>query len=236
MSQPTCATHIAPIAEFRRKLDSLTKKAACGREFVLVKELMNWLREPGVPRITPLLRAAYGTNIWIPISPERISESDQTLLVFCILLDLDYGYLIDKFLEKDIFASLVIDMEEYIREYLQNEHIKPDQAADIGRRFEEARWRFLPAHFEFDASHNYGEKRILPFLKRVPIGEGEGKGGTANLWNISVPEEFVGDKLRKKVSSSKFTDEDSGVVVRINLCIGSASMPSHSLTLLPVLR
>jgi hypothetical protein len=144
--------------------------------------------------------------------------------------------LIDKFLEKDISVSAGTDLEEHIREYLQNEHIKPDQAADIGRQFEEARWRFYPAHFEFDVSHNYDKKRILPFLKRVPIGEGEGKGGTANLWNISVPEEFVGSKLRRKVASSKFTDEDSGVVVSIHLCIGSASMPSHPLTLLPVLR
>lgn len=218
MSQPTSATHVASIAQFKQKLGTLTKTAACGREFVLVQELMDWLGEPGVPRIAPLLHDAYKCDHnWAPIRPDRISESEQTLLVFCILLDLGYGYLIDKFLEKDMKLSVETDMEAHITEHLQSEGIEYDQAAEIGKRFEEARWRFCPAQFEFGVSHNYGKKRILPFLKRVPIDEGEGKGGTANLWNISVPEEFVGCKLRRKVPSSKFRDEDSGVVVRIHL-------------------
>ncbi|XTI86035.1 hypothetical protein V2W45_1233385 [Cenococcum geophilum] len=212
MSQPTSATHVAPIAQFKQKLGTLTKTAACGREFVLVQELMDWLGEPGVPRIAPLLNDAYKCDFnWAPVRPDRISESEQTLLVFCILLDLGYGYLIDKFLEKDMKLSVETDMEAHITEHLQSEGIEHGQAAEIGKRFEEARWRFCPAQFEFGVSHNYGKKRILPFLKRVPIDEGEGKGGTANLWNISVPEEFVGCKLRRKVPSSKFRDEDSGV-------------------------
>ena len=96
----------AALKEFEGKLDEYTRKAARGRDFILVDRLQDWLRSP--PRgegthAERLLHLAYSDRPLpgIPITPDKLRPGDDCcLLVFCILQIVGRGDLIDVFSRK----------------------------------------------------------------------------------------------------------------------------------------
>ena len=70
-------------------------------------------------------------------------------------------------------------------------------------RFYELQYLFCPAKFEMHGDDDWGEEVVIPICEKNPIK----KGGTAELWQISVPEEFVGPSLRNIASGSRFDNK-----------------------------
>src|SRR5271167_4093344 len=96
----------AILHEYLAKLDEFTLRGACGRPYILVSKLTQWLKsaEGSGYNTSPanrLLKAAY--QRWheygpIPISFEGlIGGDDCCLLVFCILFLLGHGDLVARF-------------------------------------------------------------------------------------------------------------------------------------------
>jgi hypothetical protein len=200
---------IDPIQLFKEKLaKDFTRISVCGRPYVFVESLQTWLRSAAsaeLRQIDILLFAVYPRPGWAPIKASQISdERECSLLIFSILLELDCGKSIDALHRKGVFDSYLSSdstKSEPIRNILTEN--KVDNAAQIAEKFESLRWRYCPAKFELGMARDFGTNRILPIHKRQAINE---KGGTAQVWEIVVPEEFVSPELAKTVSSTKFLD------------------------------
>lgn len=195
-----------------------TKKAACGRKYVLVSKLKLWLAAPGVDNTTQarrLLEFAYGRRSpnrpRTPISSKELFHSRYgCVLVFCILLELGCGYLIDQFLGRGIYDDLLpIDLRP-LREKTAAMGMG-NNADALAEDFNRLQWQFCPVILEMRVGPKLGSDHILPFYKKEKINE---KGGTAQLWQIEVPEEFIGPNLVQAVLRNGYPchDDDLGLV------------------------
>lgn len=215
------ATFDQAFADFATKAAEYSKKAVDGRSYVLVEKLQKWMRDWNrttkldnkyVTNTDLLLHAAYHERRHFPpIEPSQILDPGRNccVTVFCILLDLGLGHLIDEFSKKTIIdARLPEDLSSLKKKLssLQN----GDNVAD---RFNERQWRFCPAIFSLYMVAEYFENRIIPICRRTHLN----KGGTAHVWRICVQSEFV-DKTLKNIldedSSAKYEDREFGTVSR----------------------
>ena len=195
--------------EFIDKLDEYTRKAACGRDFILVDRLQNWLRSPvggeGTYATRLLDRVAYSNRHkpGLPITSEKFKPGDDCcLLVFSILQKLGRGNLIDVFSRKKRVDKL-LPISRHDLDTIAND---PDTIANdrdhagLSSAFFELQHRFRPASFELYDRNDWGEDKVVPIYRKNPIKA----GGTAKLWQIDVPVEYVGHALRDIYSGSRF--------------------------------
>jgi len=208
MAQPTASEHDAPSAAFRRQLAYCTLSGVCGRDFVRVHKLVTWLKSPslgdtGQDWVGHLLNAAY--RGWmqpgLPVTAQRLkSEADPCLVVFSILLDLDSADWIHQFSEKDICdGRLPIDLYT-LRNLVNGMNGSSGQKDALATRFNAKQWSFCAPRLDFEMGKDFTKNTIMPFHQKARLKE----GGTAQLWQVEVLEEFVGTDLREKVATSKF--------------------------------
>src|SRR5438552_644353 len=101
MACPTPSPHDAAIGDFRDVLKACTVKGVCGRHYVLVSRLTDWMKSSqgsNKTQVERLLAAAYRNRGQPALSfaEEHISSGDSCcLLVFSILLELGHGELVD---------------------------------------------------------------------------------------------------------------------------------------------
>jgi hypothetical protein len=218
MASSKTADYDAILHEYLAKLEGFTLKGACGRPYVLVSKLTQWLKsvEGSGYNMTPanrLLTAAYQRRHEyepIPISYEGLTGGDDCcLLVFCILLLLDHGDLVARCFQREgkVDKSLPIDLltlRTVLRKHSKDVGMSEEEADKLAVDFNREQWRFCPAKFELEMGRNFGKDRVLPFVIKEPINF---KGGTASIWQIEVLEEFVGLKLREAVRSSRYNSQ-----------------------------
>ncbi|KAL8784971.1 MAG: hypothetical protein Q9213_003632 [Squamulea squamosa] len=204
MAGSRLSDHEVSLRELNAKVEACTMKAVCGRSYVLVAELTQWLRsrihsDKSTTQVGRLLMTAYRDQI-VPSSTEQLSEKDNcSLLVFCILLLIGKGHLIEQFRRHNILDKHLPIPHQQLRTKLQDARI-PD-AIHLAASFDEKQWPFCPAKFDLHSGQEYNEHKILPICKKVKINE---KGGTAQLWQIEIKEEFVGDRLKEAVAFSRY--------------------------------
>ena len=190
--------------EFISKLDEYTRKAACGRHFILVDRLQDWLRSPIGGEATYasrlLYRVAYSNRHkpGPPITSDKFSPGDDCcLLVFAILQKLGRGHLIDVFSRKKRVDKLLPIPRDDL-DAIENDGHHPGLASE----FFELQHSFRPAGFNLRDRNEWDEDKVVPIYRKVPIK----RGGTAELWQIEVPEEYVGHALRDMASGSRFNE------------------------------
>ena len=196
----------AVLEQFKSKLKEYTRLSACQEEFVLVEKLQAWLRSPltqsgddtHADRL--LNRVAYSQLDLRsqPIYPDRFRPSSGCcLLVFCILLQIGRGNLIDTFTKKDKVDKALPLKRDDIQSIFE---AAKGCDEDLVTQFLEQQYRFCPARFDLHMTREWDRQVVIPLHSKVPIKE----GGTASLWHIDVSEEFVGQSLREVASKSRF--------------------------------
>ena len=201
------------LTTFNKKLKKYTKRAECGRYYVLAERLKKWLissadeTQSNGPKWVDLLlqatnRSKARSQPGAAVESHRVQE--QGLKVFSILLYLDLSNLLHIFLEDDIVDDkLPIKDPASLKTTLRNASVSNSEEA--ATRFHEIQWQFCAPSFELDDGKNYDRDYILPISKKKVIN---GKGGTACLWQIEVLEDFVGKSLRQEVSRSNYDRKD----------------------------
>ncbi|KAL8998393.1 MAG: hypothetical protein Q9169_002521 [Polycauliona sp. 2 TL-2023] len=193
-----------PLRDLKNKIAECTEEAVCRRSYILVAELTQWLRSrvhPGksTTQYGRLLLAVYGDDI-PPPSTLKLAEGDSCcLLVFCILLLIGRGNLIHVFQRFNILDKHLPIPLQQLQTRLHGPRI-PDPL-QLAAEFDEKQWPFCPAKFDLHMGQEYNEHRILPICHKAKINE---KGGTAQLWQIEVKEEFVSHALRQAVEFSRY--------------------------------
>lgn len=190
--------------EFQHKLKVCTKQAACGRPFVLVGRLQDWLRSPvepgvGVTHAERLLDVAYHSRMMrLPISSTQFQPGDDCcLLVFCILQGIGCGAAISHFSQWGNVDKLLPLRQDTVDDMFEKAKILDTH---LRSSFFEQQYLFCPARFDLRRTQHWGDRRVVPICARNLITS---KGGTAKLYQIAVPEEFVGSNLRD-LSGSRF--------------------------------
>lgn len=211
---------------FQEKLSGDWKrKAACGRHYIDTDKLLAWLNrvdtDEQVANSVQLLRKVYSASkrqnkfpTFVPSARSISAGDDCALLVFSILLKINHGDLVDLFQKTKIVDKNLSSAGYYYRELedeLERNHIR--NAPKIVSDFEETKWSFCPAPIKHCMrSQFHGGKWVLPFCKRERINE---KGGTAELWQISIQEDVIPQELRDAMSGSRFKDKDFGWVSKV---------------------
>ena len=218
------SSYVATLDELNRVIVELTVTAVCGREFVRVGKLKEWLSSPGPPaeygsqrkQIDLLAHAAYAHSLENSIHPP-IHESTLLRtcpLTFCILVKLGHGHLIESFQRQHLddsnlntmeSSTLQAKIESIASDPNLNNKYSPNEALSLARKFDELRWKFFVPTFELHQGDVFSKNHILPIVKKRPMNP---KGGTAKLYRIEVLEEFVGTSLRDAVSSSVHDKKD----------------------------
>ena len=197
MAATRVPSHDDIMRDFREKVKSCEITGICGRPFIRVDKLKTWLSE----NVVRLLEAAYRSQDEpaLPIDPDYVRRNDS-LLIFSILLQLDRGNLIDRFHMLGLGDYLPIELSS-LKARLGDLGISAADADSLAERFDKQQWRYCPAKFRLNARRNYLPSHIIPISKKEPINA---KGGTATVWQIEVLEEFVEERLRKVVPTSRF--------------------------------
>lgn len=209
MAHQRTLDHDAAIRDFKAMLCQCEMRATCGRTYLRTTKLTEWLRgtagpSSGITQANRLLAAAYRdrSQPGLPISAEQLSTGeDRCLLVFSILLELQFGQLIDRFQRLDLVDKhLPIDLWS-LQAKLQG--LDLPQPKSLANDFNDIQWRYCAARFDLGVGREHPKSKIIPICKKEEINE---KGGTARLWQVAVQEEFVGPKIRKAVPNSRFYD------------------------------
>ncbi|RDW60992.1 hypothetical protein BP6252_12375 [Coleophoma cylindrospora] len=216
------------INDFHHVLQQLTMRAVCSREYVRVERLKDWLQSQRFEETTQLdhllddayqgvYHDTYHDTEFHPVSSSRLCATGECrLLVFSILLALgSYKYL-DHFLQQGIHdKQLPIGMDK-LRKLLSNNE-------DLVTAFDEKQRSFCPEIIELEMDRAYAEE-VVPIHKREII---TCKGGTADLWQIEVLEEFVGPRLRAVVKDSKYDNPKDNLGYRYQFALKSFNKAEH---------
>jgi hypothetical protein len=216
MDRRSPSPHDAALTDFKSVLRACTVHGVCGRPYVLVTKLTEWMRSDsgfGTAQVERLLLAAYRHRgePGLPPTKEHICSGERScLLVFSILLEIGWSDLVDRFRRKNIVdGQLPMDLLR-LRRMIGEMELGDAQhhAESIAVEFDQVQWSFCPVKFHLHSEADFNTKRIVPICRKEEINT---KGATANIWQVAIQEEFVEPQLREAVPSARYED-DLGVV------------------------
>ena len=193
MASPTLPSAVTCLLEeFSCQLRARTVKNEQGQPCVLVEKLKKWLRavsndgpvgdRRSTSRFESLLHAAYYRerqhHTGPPVVPGRLEDG---IVVFCILLELKRGNLIDLFLSHNVVDSKLPESEDRLNEILQR--AGTPGATTIATEFHQVQKQFTIRKFARDLGAVYEPDEILPIAKRKIRSK---KGATAEIYSIYV--------------------------------------------------
>ena len=193
-----------PVDElFSSKLESFTARNVSGQRYINTSLLKDWLLGKHTSQATYLdllLDFAYSECIIVPVEARQLSGPGKSLLlVFSMLLELGRGDLIHYFLRSGLTDSkLPFPMTSLKQAKTSGDRSETD---DLTRQIFERQWAYCPLIFDLGMGVDLPSSTVIPIQQRQQINS---KGGTASIWQIVVPEEFVGDALRQEAASAKF--------------------------------
>jgi len=215
--------------EFKTQLEKCTLEGVCGRKYIRVQKLTNWLKSEvttttgrkDATRLHMLLNHAYRNlpGPGYPIDPSVICAQGSTCLcVFSILLELDCGNLVYHFNKVDITDNaLPIRLRTLKRKVNELEsNGTAVQVQTLAQQFYQRQWAYCPAIFELNMGKIFPHNRVMPLCKKEQIND---KGGTAHLTQIEVLEEFIGDTLEEYVHSSRYEDKRDDLGFRYSFAL-----------------
>jgi hypothetical protein len=199
------------IDALREKTKECTVKAVCGRRYVRHEALKAWMRE----ELQRLIDHVYKGDYRKPFEAVDIDgRSHWYLLVWAILLNIetgDYGKYIESFRTLRIDDRKIPVKITELREVFEINNPGEKVLAHLCKEFGEQQWRYRAVQFELNMNPNCLEQDILPICKKARVKA----GGSAEVWQIAVQEEFVDDRLRKAVCNNPhaiYDDSEYGKV------------------------
>jgi hypothetical protein len=206
------ANSLTVVDELRRKTKEFTVEAVCKRRYVRAEALKAWMRN----ELQRLIDHVYKDDYRKPFEAADIDGQSHSeyLLVWAILLNIetgDYGRYIEFFRKHRIDDRRIPVKIPDLREVFQRYKLDASVVAHLCKEFGEQQWRYRAVQFELNMNPDCLEQEILPICKRAKIKA----GGSAEVWQIAVQEEFVDDRLREAVRNNPhavYQDSEYGKV------------------------
>ncbi|KAI1453403.1 hypothetical protein F4805DRAFT_377169 [Annulohypoxylon moriforme] len=194
-------------------------RAYCGRQYYRTIEIIKWMLRKDTAEPTTnvglLLTEVYhqSSSLHLP-SSWMISDGDgRCLTVFAILLELNYGHLIDVFQRYNITDQRLPTREIPDTRLLENDLRKGGikDTEHFWGCFLDKMWLYYPCVLDFGMRTTFLDpdrgRWIMPFCKRQRINM---KGGTAQVWEVAVQESLVPRKLAMEAGRSEYRDNEHG--------------------------
>lgn len=208
------------VAEFRSKLKESTLTSALdGRSFVRSSLVAEWLTShsatPTIHDTTPMRRM---DDIYSALHPGRkslpsslVQNAGVQVKLFCILFTIGCLETLDVFwsytlLDRDLPLSL-----EKLQVVANTDSCKYFES--FANKFYRAQWPFCPATFDLFQAKTLESEHVLPLSRMKMIGA----GGTARVYQIAVPEEFLGPHFVDRLSFARFKDTEGAVGPSVQL-------------------
>ena len=191
-----------------------TRKAVCDREYILVHRLKAWMNnveEGGTQNNAGrLLHAVYSNHPKHQFQPVDSQSISTCLLVFAILLLHGFGDRVHHFRRANIADNILGTSSLSYRTLRHMLRDDAEQANKVLTLFDRDRWKFCPVEIRSDMEKTYlYDRQIVPFCKKQAINE---KGGTAQVFQVLLQEDFVSSELQDRMSYSKVEDKEFGTV------------------------
>ncbi|OQU97590.1 Protein kinase domain-containing protein isoform 2 [Cladophialophora immunda] len=206
------------LKEFHQNLGGCWKQDTySGRHCIKTKQVQQWMKtvqdghaSNNLTRlITEVWRPRHNSNF--PPSAESVSSGDDcAIIVFSVLLDIGCGGLLDLFIEADIKdATLSITSAEHhwtsLEQSLRRAGVpNTDRVVEA---FKKRKWSFCPVIIKRRMHKDYGGECVFPFCKREPAN---GKGGTAEVFQVLVPAECMAEDLKESLQASRVEYKGKG--------------------------
>ncbi|TRX91142.1 hypothetical protein FHL15_007930 [Xylaria flabelliformis] len=197
-----------------------TGETVDGRKFIRTRRMIEWMRAADPNNGGLLLEHVYEVNrkpspVFRPVEWEQISDGNY-IIMFGFLIDLGYGHLIDIFRQHNIQDNDLCKPASPVKRSMLEEKIQ--NHADLQafmENFERRRWEFGPVEFHLGMDLNLNEgQRVLPFCRMQRIND---KGATADLYEVTVEEDFITGSLRDVIKGTIYDDEEFGSCYRFAL-------------------
>ncbi|OAG42928.1 hypothetical protein AYO21_02879 [Fonsecaea monophora] len=199
------------LKEFQANLRACWKQETfCGRYYIKTSQLQEWMASVGEGQKATNLKRLL-TEVWrsrhdatFPPTAEKVSRA---VIVFSVLLDIGYGHLVDLFCRAEITDARLSAEHNYkhLKRHLGNANVpEPDAVVDA---FEERRWFFCPVLLKRHMQGDFGRGCVFPYYKRQPVN---GKGGTAEVFQVLVPAECIAEDLKQFLRASMVEYKDKG--------------------------
>jgi hypothetical protein len=176
-----------------------------GRRFILTRRFNSWLNSlaDGMGHQTVLERLFFNTVGTNNISGLLTTPPWQSnsVLVFCILLQLSVAHHLHDFSTSGISDSLLPLEKHNLRALFNSLEILIENLAD---EFFEIQWQFCAATLELDQDHEWPPQMILPFCIQNLIAQGR----TARVFEVSIPEDFIGENLARAFPNCRQEDPE----------------------------
>ncbi|KAK6824952.1 hypothetical protein PG987_012446 [Apiospora arundinis] len=191
----------------------------CTKDFYHTSEIVKWMRQKngktGLTNLSALLSAAQDSGHHLRNQPGRLKASDlgkigrESYIVFAILLNLDCGFLIRTFQRFGItdgnLSNEGLSNLDALKEDLQQSSV-----SDVNKllnMFDDMRFMFQHVVMDLNTPTVYSDRRrgrwISPFCRRQLINN---KGGTAQVWQVSVQDRFLSTGLKERLKRSEYND------------------------------
>ncbi|KAK8862219.1 hypothetical protein PGQ11_008454 [Apiospora arundinis] len=191
----------------------------CTKDFYHTSEIVKWMRQKngktGLTNLSALLSAAQDSGHHLRNQPGRLKASDlekigrESYIVFAILLNLDCGFLIRTFQRFGItdgnLSNEGLSNLDTLKEDLQQSSV-----SDVNKllnMFDDMRFMFQHVVMDLNTPTVYSDRRrgrwISPFCRRQLINN---KGGTAQVWQVSVQDRFLSTGLKERLKRSEYND------------------------------
>ena len=205
---------------FDEALRKFTLHAICGRPYVRVKKLKEWLcairPETGLSNFRSIIHKTFSNDSY-KWSLESLLKDKPMYLVFSILLTIGQEKLLSVFgqhkITDDRLPMSLAELEQVIEDDMRLQNGK-----QIAKDFDHMQWSFRPAVLHIEEV-SYRRQWILPIHHKTPLqvdskGHEVHKGGTAKLYQIVVLEEFLSKQLKEVIPRSCYdeTSDDLGPV------------------------
>ena len=205
------------------------EECCCKRRFVHAAEVVRWMNRcdsndsvqsnDAIPNAGRLLMEIHDKikshlSAPFPVDAKSILEGDtKCVLVFCILLEQNYGHFIDLFRSARIYDKFLDSThhryQDSLRKKLYEKGIPDESIDEVIEGFEEAKWAYLPSKLSLHMNENFENGDfILPFCRRKVVND---KGGTASVYHVVVQEKFIVDAdLKDVLKNSLYEDPEFG--------------------------
>lgn len=196
---------------FEQKLQTeWIQSPTCSKQYVLTQRLKAWMgmKEPGQKstNVARLLQAVYSdhrNHLTQPVDSKHIKNH---LLVFAILLQGGMGDLVHSF----VSARITDDQLQYDISYSGLQDLYGADIKRVQEVFDQDRWMFCPVEVSPGMSKTvYHLDHVVPICYKKKVN---GKGGTAQVFQIWIQEDFIPDSLRSTMQNSRVDGTIFGTV------------------------
>jgi len=209
---------------FKKAVHRYTRRNYLNQEFVLIEQLDQWMQKRGNEQssnswLVILLTDSYEYHRGIDNYPSltrichdiKLSSSRPILRLFCILLDIGAGHLIEPLSYFLCDDDLPLAHESLSSDLASRGILSaPENAHELARQFVSRQYAFCCRSLIKHEVTKFNANAIIPITRMEPVND---KGQLASVYHIEIPADYVSPSIQELVTDHKMDTDEISVSV-----------------------